>query len=61
MGGVEREGGALGVEGRMVTALCHAAGGCALGAADAGVGTAVLGGRRVGGHGLAFGQTTWAS
>lgn len=65
MGHVERDGfkreRALGAEGCMAMALCHAAGGCALGAANAGVGTAVLGGRRVGGHWLPFGQTTRAS
>lgn len=65
MGRVERDGferdRALGAKGRMATALCHAAGGRALGAANAGVGTAVLRRRRVGGHWLPFGQTTRAS
>lgn len=65
MGHVERVGfkleRALGAKGRMAMALCHAAGGRALGAASAGVGAAVLGGRRVGRHWLPFGQTTRAS
>lgn len=65
MGCVERDGfeseRALGEEGHMATASCHAAGGRALGAASAGVGAAVLGGRRVGRHWLPFGQTTRAS
>ncbi len=52
---------ALGVEICMATALCHAAGGRALGAANAGIGAAVLRGRWVGGHWLPFGQTTRAS
>lgn len=52
---------ALGAEGCMATALCHAAGGRALGAANASIGAAVLGGRWVGGHWLPFGQTTRAS
>lgn len=52
---------ALGAEICMATALCHAAGGRTLGAANAGIGAAVLRGRWVGGHWLSFGQTTRAS